>query len=204
MVSQTFGDTSDQKKVLNKMKHDLEGNREIVLHLNSILKWEKKFFPGLIFAFSTILFMVLWYLDLSTMTMAALIALIASVVDVSLPVLSKFIFKSENWTGEHEKQFENICGEICVAKLAICNALSYVFASKETKSPISSIITIVLMIALAYIGAVIDNLLLSYLGFLVIMFYPGLLHHGIVNMVKEKIYTCVSSKIQSIKQKKNE
>lgn len=204
MVSQNFGDTSDQKKMLNKMKHDLEGNREIVLHLNSILKWEKKFFPGLIFGFSTILFLVLWYLDLSTMTMAALIALIASVVDVGLPVLSGFVFKPENWTGEHEKQFESICGEICVAKLAICNALSYLFASKEVKSPISSIVTIVVLVALAYIGAVVDNLLLSYLGFLVIMFYPGLLHHGIVHTVKDKIFACVSSKIQSIKQKKGE
>ncbi|KAG4075668.1 hypothetical protein HA402_003493 [Bradysia odoriphaga] len=203
MVSQNFGDTSDQKKMLNKMKHDLEGNREIVLHLNSILKWEKKFFPGLIFGFSTILFLVLWYLDLSTMTMATLMLLIMSVVDVGFPVVSKFIFKPENWTGEHEKQFENVCGEICVAQLAICNALSYVFA-KEAKSPVSSIITIVVLIALAYIGAVVDNLLLSYLGFLAIMFYPGLLHHGIVNMVKEKVFACVSSKIQSIKQKKGE
>lgn len=125
--------------MLNKMKHDLEGCRELILHLNSVLKWEKKFYPGLIFGFSTILFLVLWYLDLSTMTMAALVLLIASVLDIGFPVLSKFIFKPENWTGEHEKQFEGVCGEVCVAKLAICNGLSFVFASKEAKSPVVSI-----------------------------------------------------------------
>jgi len=186
------------------MKHDLEGCRELILVINSILKWEKKFFPGLIFGFSTILFLVLWYLDLSTMTMVSLILLIASVVDIGFPVVSKFVFKPENWTGENEKQFEHVCGEICVAKLAISNGLSCVFASKEEKSPVCVIITIAVLILLAYIGAVIDNLLLSYLGFLFIMFYPGLLHHGIVNMVKEKVFSCVSSKIQSIKQKKCE
>lgn len=121
------------------MKHDLEGCRELILHLNSVLKWEKKFYPGLIFGFSTILFLVLWYLDLSTMTMAALMLLIASVVDIGFPVLSKFIFKPENWTGEHEKQFEAVCGEVCVAKLAICNGIGFAFASKEAKSPVVSI-----------------------------------------------------------------
>ncbi|KAJ6640154.1 ADP-ribosylation factor-like protein 6-interacting protein 1, partial [Pseudolycoriella hygida] len=186
MGSQKFGETSDQKKMLNKMKHDLEGCRELILHLNSVLKWEKKFYPGLIFGFSTILFLVLWYLDLSTMTMGALILLCASVLDIALPVVSKFIFKPENWTGDNENQFESVCEEVCVAKLAICNGLSHVFASKETKSSVSSIVTVCVLIVLAYIGAVIDNLLLSYLGFLILMLYPGLLHHGIVNMVKEK------------------
>lgn len=124
--------------MLNKMKHDLEGNRELILHLNSILKWEKKFFPGLIFGFSTILFLVLWYLDLSLLTLVALIFLIASIGDVGFPVLSKFIFKPENWSGELEKQFEGVCGEICIAKIAICDAWSYVFASKEVKSPVVS------------------------------------------------------------------
>lgn len=65
--------------------------------------------------------------------------LIASIMDIGFPVLSKLIFKSENWTGEHEKQFENVCAEICVAKLTICNGLSCVFASKEDKSPVVSI-----------------------------------------------------------------
>lgn len=73
------------------------------------------------------------------MTMAALVLLIASVVDIGFPVLSKFIFKPENWTGENEKQFESVCAEVCVGKLAICNGLSYVFASKEAKSPVVSI-----------------------------------------------------------------
>lgn len=186
------------------MKHDLEGCRELILHLNSVLKWEKKFFPGLIFGFTTILFLVLWYLDLSTMTMVALMLLFASVTDIGFPIISKFIFKSENWTGEQEKQFEAVCGEICVAKTTICSGLSCVFASKEEKSPVCVIITIAVLILLAYIGAVVDNLLLSYLAFLFVMFYPGLLHHGIVNIVKEKVFSCVSSKIQSIKQKKGD
>lgn len=121
------------------MKHDLEGCRELILHLNSILKWEKKYFPGLIFGFTTVLFLVLWYLDLSTMTMAALMLLLfASVGDIGFPVLSKFIFKPENWTGDNEKQFESVCGEICIAKVAICNVWNYVFASKEAKSPVVS------------------------------------------------------------------
>lgn len=73
------------------------------------------------------------------MTMAALLLLLASVADIGFPVLSKFVFKPENWTGEQEKQFESVCGEVCVAKLAICNGLTYVFASKEAKSPVVSI-----------------------------------------------------------------
>lgn len=73
------------------------------------------------------------------MTMAALMLLLASVADIGFPVLSKFVFKPDNWTGEQEKQFESVCGEVCVAKLAICNGFTYVFASKEAKSPVVSI-----------------------------------------------------------------
>lgn len=41
-------------------------------------------------------------------------------------------------------------------------------------------------IILAYIGSVIDNLLLSYLAILSIALFPGLNRHGVVKLAVEK------------------
>lgn len=54
---------------------------------------------------------------------------------------------------------------------------------------------------MAYIGATINNLLLSYLLLLSITFYPGLAHYGFVQMLREKIGTFISTQIKCIKQK---
>lgn len=48
-------------KNIKKLKRELEGWREIILHANSVLLWEKNWHPGLIAGISTVFFL---YVDL--------------------------------------------------------------------------------------------------------------------------------------------
>lgn len=127
-----------QKKMINKMKHDLEQWREIILHVDAVLKWEKKFFPAIIFGVNSLLFLIVWYLDFSMLTMAALTVLFVAQMDYVFPFVSKILFKPNNWTGVQEKKFEDICSELCLLQCRLCSMYSYVFSAKEEKSTMVS------------------------------------------------------------------
>lgn len=128
-----------QKKMFNKLKHDLESWREVILHTNSLLKWDKKFYPGIIFAVISIFYLLLWYLDLSTLTLISLSLLVVTIIDYVFPLVSRIVFKTENWTGTQENKFEEICQELCATKIKLCSFYNYIFTAKEEKSTMVSI-----------------------------------------------------------------
>lgn len=119
------------------MKHGLEESREIILLLNSVLKWEKSFYPGITFGVISLAFLILWSLDLSLLTLVSLIALIGSVLDYVFPIISKAVFKPENWTGVKEKSFEDACNEILNIKSKACGLLKYLFTNEEKNIVVS-------------------------------------------------------------------
>ncbi|GAB0086794.1 hypothetical protein DMENIID0001_009760 [Sergentomyia squamirostris] len=126
--------TSEQKKQLNKLKHDLEDWREVILHGSRILTWEKAFYPGIIFAAASVLFLLLWFLDLSVLTLISLGLLWLNLLDYLYPFVGKILFKPENWTGVQEKEFEMICVKIFHAKQCICSIAGSLITAKEKKS----------------------------------------------------------------------
>lgn len=123
-----------QKKQFNKLKHDLEGWREVIVHGSGILKWEKSFYPGITCGVVTLLFVVLWWINFSVLTTAALLALVVCAGDFALPLLLKFVFKPENWTGVQEKRYEEVCREIYNAQVQLCNLWTRFRMAKEQKS----------------------------------------------------------------------
>lgn len=207
------------------MKHDLEGCREVILLINSVLKWEKPFYAGIVFGVVSFCFLIVWYLNLSTLTLISLVALTAILIEYGLPIATKFLIKSSNWTGVQEKAFEDICTEILCVNIKTVNVFKYLFVSKQEKTLMVSVflystwyiclnnvpqliafsvqqyyITICGgLVVLAYLGSVIDNMLLTYFATLLIAFYPGLQKHGIVNLVLGKVLTCYSQKVNPIK-----
>lgn len=120
--------------MINKIKHDLEQWREIILHIDSVLKWEKKFYPAIIFGVNSILFLMIWYLDFSILTMAALTGFFVAQMDYVYPFVSKILFKPNNWTGVQEKKYEEICSELCLMQCKLCSIYSHMFSAKEEKS----------------------------------------------------------------------
>lgn len=60
----------------------------------------------------TFVFIFLWYLDFSTLTLIALITIFVTVLDYGYPMVSKFIFKPENWSGSQEKIYELVIEDV--------------------------------------------------------------------------------------------
>lgn len=116
------------------MKHDLEQWREVLVLLNGVLKWEQSFYPGIIGAVVTFIFIIVWWLDLSFLTQISLGLLLTTVLDYGYPLVSKFIFKPENWSGTQEKLYEQIIGEIVDVKLCVTGAITSFFNSRSEKS----------------------------------------------------------------------
>lgn len=107
--------------------------------MSSVLKWEKKFYPGVIFGVISFLFVILWYVNLSLLTLVSVIGLIAVVVDYGFPIVSKMIFKPENWTGAQEKSYEEVCEELSNVKLKVCGLTKHLCVPKEEKTIVVSI-----------------------------------------------------------------
>lgn len=120
------------------MKHDLESFREIILIIRSVLKWEKNFYPGVIFGGVSTFFLFLWYLDLSVLTLISLFLLTVTIVDYGFPIISKTIFKPEKWTGTDERKFEGAIHELVQVKGSIYRSWNKICAAKEEKSTIVS------------------------------------------------------------------
>lgn len=128
-----------QTKQFNKLKHDFEGYRELILLLSSLLKWEKKFYPGIIFGAISFLFIILWYLDLSLLTLVSIVGLISILIDYGYPIVAKMVFKPENWTGAQEKAYEEVCNELLAIKIKVCGITKYASVPKEEKTIVVSI-----------------------------------------------------------------
>lgn len=105
-----------------------------MLILNSVLKWEQSFFPGIIAGVLTLKFLILWYLDFSTLTLAALILMFVTVLDYGYPLVSKFIFKAENWSGSQEKLYEQVIQDIVDVRLCVCGAVYSFFSSRSERT----------------------------------------------------------------------
>lgn len=129
--------------MFNKVKHDLEVYRELLLILNSVLKWEQSFFPGIVGGVLTLLFIVLWWLDFSSLTLVALIAILVTVVDYGYPLVSKFIFKPDNWSGTQEKLYEQVIQDIVDVKLCVCGSICSFFSSRSERSTFVSVTPLV-------------------------------------------------------------
>jgi hypothetical protein len=104
------------------------------LLLNSLLKWDVKFFPAVIFGLVTVGFLLLCYLQLSMLTLVSLFFLGCSLFDYGYPIVAKFVFKPENWNAEQEKAFEGVVYEIFSIKHSLLKCLNCLFASKSEKS----------------------------------------------------------------------
>ncbi|XP_059618156.1 ADP-ribosylation factor-like protein 6-interacting protein 1 [Phlebotomus argentipes] len=181
-----FGPT-DQKKQLNKLKHDLEDWREVILHASKILTWEKAFYPAVIFAAVTMHFLFLWYLDLSALTQISLTLLCLTLGDYLYPIVGKLVFKPDKWTGVQEKEFEEICVSIFGAKQCLCGFLHFLIVTKEKKSMLFLVSVSAFLLLLAWIGSTIDNLVLTYLCALFVVYYPGLCKIGVIAKVKDVV-----------------
>ncbi|KAH8369006.1 hypothetical protein KR200_007039, partial [Drosophila serrata] len=195
---QTLPCTS-QKRALNKLKHDLEPFRTAIVGAYGVLTWEKQYYAGVVFGSISVLYLTLWYLDLSLITLVSLLGLMTILMDYVFPTVSRLVFGNINWDGDQEAKFEDVCSQVCSIKANLAVWYDYLF--KERKSTVFVIIISIGLLGLAWIGAIINNLLLMYLATLLIAMWPGLQDKDVFKAIIQKASKIINEKIQCGKRK---
>jgi hypothetical protein len=177
----------DQSADLARLKRDLEGYREVLLPLNKVLEWDESHYPAILVGSITFIFAIIWYLEPSVLTCFSLVGLLLCLIDFVVPTVSSYFFSTSEWTVIQERQFETICRRLLNARTHFSNALQSLMVLKNDKPKAYLVIMMGVFAVLAWIGSLIDNLLLTYLLVVFVVLVPGLRKHGILQKVTNNV-----------------
>uniref|UniRef100_L7LTB8 Putative adp-ribosylation factor-like 6 n=1 Tax=Rhipicephalus pulchellus TaxID=72859 RepID=L7LTB8_RHIPC len=153
--------------------------REVVLPLHSVLLWSQPYYPGCIFGAITTVFLLLWYLEPSLLTTFSLIGMLVCLLDYLVPLLLAQLCSPDKWTSQHERQLHDICLEAVHAWQSMVNACASLKKAKQEKPKAYVVAVLISLLVMAWIGNAFDNLFLTYLIVLFLAMTPGMKHHGI-------------------------
>merc|ERR1711915_775158 len=132
---ETSGSTENKKSSVKTLRRELEGWREVLVAVHSLLAWDKPFYPGIIAGSSTFVFLLIWYYEPSLLTLFSLLGLLVTLADFLVPRVSGMILGSHSWSGQHERQYEEIVKSI--ASFSSCvSCCSSFFADAKKNRPI--------------------------------------------------------------------
>lgn len=195
--------STDQEKRVKQLKRELEGWREVIIPLNSVLLWEKNWYPGMLVGLSTVVFFFLWYLDPSVLTTVSVLGLITTLVDYLVPTLTASICHPDSWTGIKERKLEEICRSLVSAQMQLLFYWALFYDMRQTRPRVYYTSVVSTLICLAWLGNLINNLLLTYLLFTTSLLIPGLKHHGMLQKYVKKFWYTASEVTKGFKQKTN-
>jgi len=175
----TSTDESKQSAELKFVKDKLRDYSKIILPLNKVLEWEQTYYPAAVVGGITILFSIVWYTEPSVLTIFSVIGLLTCLADFVLPFVIGYFFGSGEFTSEQEKQYENICQRLLNAKGHVAHIQNYLIGLKNNNPKAYLLVMMGVFAVLAWIGSLIDNLLLTYLLVVFLTLLPGLRKHHI-------------------------
>nr|XP_053642225.1 ADP-ribosylation factor-like protein 6-interacting protein 1 isoform X2 [Cherax quadricarinatus] len=170
----------DQDRRVKTLRRELEGWREVLCFMHSLLIWEKHYYPFISISAVTTLFLSIWYIEPSMLTLFSVMGITVTLCDYLVPQIVPWIVGAHFWTGAHERRYEQIITSIA----SLCGLASYISNTlttmKESKPRTYFVMVTGSLLLCAWVGNTINNLLLTYLIVLVIVLLPGLKHHEII------------------------
>ncbi|XP_026103066.1 ADP-ribosylation factor-like protein 6-interacting protein 1 [Carassius auratus] len=187
----------------SQLEEQLQGWGEVILAGDQFLRWEKQWYPAVLVGPTSILFMLIYFLDPSVLTGLSFTVMILCLSDYLVPTLAPRVFGSNKWTTEQQQRFHEICGNLVKTQRRVLGWWKRLFALKEEKPKMYYLSVISSLVAVAWIGQQVHNLFLTYLIVSFLLLLPGLNQHGIITkytgMVKREV-----NKLLKQKEKKNE
>ncbi|XP_059414091.1 ADP-ribosylation factor-like protein 6-interacting protein 1 [Carassius carassius] len=187
----------------SQLEEQLQGWGEVILAGDKVLRWEKPWYPAVLVGATTMVFMLIYYLDPSVLTGLSCTVMFLCLADYLVPTLAPRVFGSNKWTTEQQQRFHEICGNLVKTQRRVLGWWKRLFALKEEKPKMYFFSVISCLVAVAWIGQEVHNLFLTYLIVSFLLLLPGLSQHGIISkyagMVKREI-----NKLLKQKEKKNE
>lgn len=180
MKMKTDNKIQEDEAQIRKLRISMENWKPIILHLNSILMWDKQWHPTAIAVATTVMFMLLWLSEANILTVICLLGLTITMLDYAVPSVSSSIFKS-SITEEEQRQYDHICTNIIFYKTKLELLFTSYYRMRVTNPKLYFSITTFALCTLAYIGSVVNNLFLTYLLVTFILLAPGLNQHGMLD-----------------------
>ncbi|GAB6020410.1 hypothetical protein CHUAL_003111 [Chamberlinius hualienensis] len=185
-------------------RHSLEGWRYVLLPLDNLLLWRRVYDPAILIGFNSILFSLLWYYQPSVLSTFSVLGIICCLTDYFVPLITTNFFDQNKWSGKNEKHYEEVCYRLAVLWTNIQCFPALLNYLKETMPKMYFIVILSILTALAWVGNLMDNLLLTYLIINVLLLLPGLKYHGILNRYTKSTVDIIVKKLgKTIKTKKN-
>ncbi|GFO38744.1 ADP-ribosylation factor-like protein 6-interacting protein 1 [Plakobranchus ocellatus] len=189
---------------LLEMKRDLEGWREVLLPLASLLRWDKPFYPAIIAGTISILFLCVWYSSMSAVTTLSLFFLIVGIFDFIVPHLGPAITGIKTWTGVEEEEFSYICEHISDTQQDIMDTWLGLSAMRQKNPKLFFFVTMGFLTCTAWIGNLIDNLFLTYLLVMFLFLLPGIRQNNMANKYLQPVFNILLKLRQDAKNRKKE
>ncbi|KAL1489311.1 hypothetical protein ABEB36_014234 [Hypothenemus hampei] len=190
---------SENETQMRKLKLSLEPWRELILQSNSVLLWEKQYHASTILAGSTMFFTFLWFWEPTLLTAFALLGFTFTLSDFLLPYILSTIYSAENWTPDKQKQYEEICTNIILYQTKAELLVSSYYRLRVTNRKLYFGITASTLIFLAWLGNIVDNLLLTYIVVTFLLMVPGMQRHGMLNKVWENVSKLFTELVENAK-----
>ncbi|XP_071514570.1 ADP-ribosylation factor-like protein 6-interacting protein 1 [Panulirus ornatus] len=189
--------TQDQDRRVKTLRRELEGWREVLCGVHSILVWDKQYYPAISISAVTTLFLAIWYVEPSMLTLLSVLGITVTVCDYLVPQVVPWIVGAHYWTGAHERHYEQIITSLA----SLCGLASYISdtltSMKESKPRTYFVMVTGILVVCAWVGNTINNLLLTYLIVLVVVLLPGMKHHGILQRYFSTVLKTVANLMKS-------
>ncbi|KAF3699729.1 ADP-ribosylation factor-like protein 6-interacting protein 1 [Channa argus] len=186
-----------------QLEEQLQGWGEVILSGDRVLRWEKPWFPAALMVVTSVLFLLIYYLDPSVLTGLSCSVMLLCLADYLVPTIAPKVFGSNKWTSEQQQRFHEICGNLVKTQRRIVGWWKRLCTLKEEKPKMYFASVISTLLTAAWIGQQVHNLLLTYLIVSCLLLLPGLNQQGIITkyvaMAKREI-----NKLLKQKEKKNE
>ncbi|KAK7112511.1 hypothetical protein V1264_011959 [Littorina saxatilis] len=179
-VSETPSEESIARRELYELKRDLEGWREALVTLKDLLTWKKQYYPAIIFGVTTFIFALIWLLQPSVMTTFAVLGLLLTATDFTVPLVGRYIFSYGQWTGTEERQFEDLCEGILHSRILISKFVRGLTRLKQERPTVYFVMLMAMLAFFAWMGSFMNNLFLTYFFVLAVLMIPGLQQKGLL------------------------
>lgn len=163
---------------MKQLKRKMECWREVILPLNSILLWERSWYPGLIVGLTTTIFFMIWMMEPALLTLISMCLLVLALVDYLVPTVASVFCTANNWTGQKEKKLNEICQNLSSTILQLQSTWRSIVQTRNDRPNIYYGVTTISLVLFAWIGNTINNLFLFYIAVNAILLAPGLRHKG--------------------------
>ncbi|XP_003742483.1 ADP-ribosylation factor-like protein 6-interacting protein 1 [Galendromus occidentalis] len=157
--------------------------REIVLLTKKLLSWDKPFYPGVIAGATTFIFLILFCLDMSNLTLFPLLIALVLIADFGVPFVAPKIFDPSKWTGPQEQEFEKICECISKASSELSGVCSSICETKDKSPKLFLLAALTVLLSLSWVGSYLNGFFAAWALTLTVLMIPGLKKNGALDKI---------------------